>query len=175
MILGRRRFVSAAAAGAIGLMALPGEASTPEVIASIRSARQSMRTLQAKFEQERTLGLLATRVVSRGELSLIRPDQLRWELFAPDSITWWLTPAGLGYASARSHATADRSAAGQLAAVLDDILVVLGGDPARLAPRYDLEATSQADGSARVLAHPKDARLSEVIRSIEILLERDLI
>jgi outer membrane lipoprotein-sorting protein len=171
----RRAFLATCSVLGAALLSRRALASTPEVLASLRTARQRIRTLQARFEQERTLGLLATKVVSRGELTVVLPGQLRWELLPPDAITWWITPAGLAYASSRSRASADRSAAGPMAGVLDDVLVVLGGDPARLEPRYALEATLQPDETARVVATPKDSRISAVLRSIEILIDRDLI
>jgi len=172
---GRRALLLAMAAWGVSTITRRATASTAEVLVAIRTARQRVRTLHAKFEQERTLSLLATKVTSRGELTLVLPDRLRWELLDPDAITWWISPAGLAYASARSRASADRSAAGSMGAVLDDLFAVLAGDPARLSPRYDLDATLQTDGTARIQATPKDTTASGTLRSIEILVDRDLV
>ena len=62
-----------------------------------------------------------------------------------------------------------------MGAVLDDLFAVLAGDPARLSPRYDLDATLQTDGTARIQATPKDTTASGTLRSIEILVDRDLV
>ncbi|MFO0673296.1 MAG: hypothetical protein U0235_27395 [Polyangiaceae bacterium] len=44
------------------------------------------------FTQERTIGLLATKVKSTGTPALARPDRLRWELAAPDSVVYRVAP-----------------------------------------------------------------------------------
>ncbi len=65
------------------------------VLAEIGKARAGIQTLVAPFTQERTIGLLATAVKSEGEMTMVRPDRLRWELKPPDAITYWIGPEGL--------------------------------------------------------------------------------
>ena len=48
--------------------------------ASITKARATIKTLQAPFKQTRVIGLLASEVKSKGKLTLVRPDRLRWDL-----------------------------------------------------------------------------------------------
>ncbi|MEP7125371.1 MAG: outer membrane lipoprotein carrier protein LolA, partial [Byssovorax sp.] len=85
----RRHFLAVvAAAGAatatlsIGVPARADEVS--DALAKIARARASLKTLTVPFTQERTIGLLASTVKSEGELTMVRPDKLRWELKAPD-------------------------------------------------------------------------------------------
>ncbi len=82
----------------------------------------------ATFSQERSIGLLATTVKSDGELCLLMPDRLRWELTSPDSIVYWLGPEGISYATPTGGATAGRGAVTRFGAVLTDLMVLLGGD-----------------------------------------------
>ena len=67
------------------------------LLADIAKARKGVRTMKASFVQERKLTLLATTVKSTGELAYVDPDRLRWELFAPDDVIYFIGPEGLSY------------------------------------------------------------------------------
>jgi outer membrane lipoprotein-sorting protein len=94
----RRDFLrnALAASGALLVPAsFPAEAragEVSEVLAQVTKARGDLKTLVGPFEQERTIGLLATAVKSAGEMTLVRPDRLRWELLPPDAVTYWVGP-----------------------------------------------------------------------------------
>jgi outer membrane lipoprotein-sorting protein len=137
--LGRRPFLGAALCGAL----VPGFAHADEVdvlLGEIERARASLKTLRGPFVQERTLGLLATKVRSTGTLTLVRPDRLRWELAPPDEVTYWIAPEGLAYASKAGHGSVPTASA-RVAAALEDLRAMLGGDVVKLRERYDLRAT----------------------------------
>src|SRR4051812_31976750 len=93
-----------------------------DALASIARARAGMTTLVAPFTQERTIGLLATVVKSEGEMTLVRPDRLRWELKPPDAVTYWITPDGLAYQTASGGGSVGKAAAGRFGAVLGDLM-----------------------------------------------------
>jgi outer membrane lipoprotein-sorting protein len=139
----RRAFLAALAATAASRLARAdagadaGAITLDDALARVARARASMKTLVGPFTQERTIGLLATTVTSHGTLVLVRPDRLRWELAPPDDVVYWVTPEGLAYRSKRGQARAPGANA-RLAAVLDDLRTLLGGDLARLRARYDL-------------------------------------
>ena len=121
---------------------------TEAALEEVSKARASLRTLVGPFTQERTIGLLATKVRSTGTLVLVRPDRLRWELAPPDDVVYWVGPDGLAYKSARSQGRMP-AAEGKLAAALDDIRTLLGGDVTHLRARYDLRVVQRnADGVA---------------------------
>ena len=65
------------------------------VLARIATARDGLKTWRAGFTQERTIGLLSTKIRSHGTAILVRPDKLRWQLDAPDAATYWVTPSGV--------------------------------------------------------------------------------
>ncbi len=138
-----RRDLLAAVSGSLLLgtpRAARADADAPDLdraIASIAEARASLRTLTGPFTQERTIGLLASKVRSTGTLTLVRPDRLRWELAPPDDVVYWVTPEGLAYKSARGEGHVGAGQA-RIAAALDDLRTVLGGDLQRLRARYDL-------------------------------------
>lgn len=105
---------------------------------------------------------------------LVRPDRLRWELLPPDAVTYWVGPEGLAFATGTSRARVDRSAAGQLGGVMEDLLSFLGGDLRSLRPRYDLRAWKTASG-ARVEARPRDEAVRKLLRKLEVEVASDLV
>ncbi|HVY44826.1 MAG TPA: outer membrane lipoprotein carrier protein LolA, partial [Minicystis sp.] len=144
-MIDRRRFLGIAiAAAAVGGPRDAHADATDEVFADIAKARASLKTLVASFVQERTIGLLATAVKSDGEMTLVRPDRLRWELKPPDAVTYWIGPEGFAYATPSGGASVGRQAAGRFAPVLGDMLVLLGGDLEKLRARYDISVRSRS-------------------------------
>ena len=176
MSLSRRRFLAIVSGAPVALClarARPAFADTkplpdaPELdraIASIAEARASLRTLTGPFVQERTIGLLASKVRSTGTLTLVRPDRLRWELAAPDSVVYWVTPEGLAYKSTRGEG---RVGAGQarVAAALDDLRTVLGGDLGHLRARYDLRLVGDLAFEA-IPRSPSPAQLQRILFAV---------
>jgi outer membrane lipoprotein-sorting protein len=139
-----------------------------DTLAAITQARAGLKTLVAPFTQERTIGLLATAVKSEGEMTLVRPESLRWELKPPDGITYWITPAGFAYAGGAGSANAGKQGpAGRFGAVLADMLTLLGGDMAKLRGRYEISVPSRTNGVVLV-AKPKAADVAKHINSLEL-------
>jgi hypothetical protein len=146
--------------GVLGLGRVARADAIDDALARVARARAGLRTLVGPFTQERTIGLLAARVRSTGTLTLVRPDRLRWELAPPDSITYWFTPEGLAYRGAAKGAQGHVNAAqSTLAASLDDLRTLLGGDLARLRARYDLRLVSDGAEGLVFDATPHDPAL----------------
>jgi hypothetical protein len=125
-------------------------------LASIARARAALKTIVGPFTQERTIGLLATKVRSTGTLTLVRPDRLRWELAPPDDVVYWITPEGLAYRSKSGRGRVGVTQA-RLASSLDDLRTLLGGDLSRLAERYTIRLEKRdPDGDAVFDALPRD-------------------
>jgi hypothetical protein len=162
--LTRRSFLQGAIAfGALMVSRVARADAVDDALARVARARAGLRTLVGPFTQERTIGLLAARVRSTGTLTLVRPDRLRWELAPPDAITYWFTPEGLAYRGAgkggqrnEGHVNAAQST---LAASLDDLRTLLGGDLARLRARYDLRLVSDGAEGLVFDATPHDPAL----------------
>jgi hypothetical protein len=127
-----------------------------QALRDIAQARAAVTTLTGPFTQERKIGLLAAKVKSTGTLTLVRPDRLRWELNAPDDAVYWVVPEGLAYKNkagqGRVLGTGDK-----IAAALDDLRILLGGDLARLRTRYDLSGTCNGSDPIVFTAVPKAA------------------
>ncbi len=174
--MNRRSFLAAtaAAAGALGI-GLPARADdVSDVLAQITRARAGLKTLVATFVQERTIGLLATTVKSDGELTLVRPDRLRWELKPPDAVTYWVGPEGFAFATPNGSASAGKGAAGRFGAVLGDLLIFLGGDLEKLRGRYDLSVPSREGGGVVLVARPRADEVKKHVKRLELAAGPDL-
>ena len=123
--------------------------------------------------QERTIGLLATAVKSDGEMTLVRPDRLRWELKPPDAVTYWIGPEGFAYATPSGGASVGKQAAGRFAPVLGDMLILLGGDLEKLRARYDITIASRSPDTVLHLV-PKTDEVKRAVSSIDLTLGSEL-
>jgi outer membrane lipoprotein-sorting protein len=165
-----RRDVLKAAVWAGGLTCLPAVAVADEVsdvLGEIKKARTGLKTLVGPFVQERTIGLLATTVKSDGEVTMVLPDRLRWELKPPDAVTYWIGHEGFAFATPRGSTSVGKAAAGRFGAVLGDLLILLGGDLEKLRARYDLTVPSRRDG-VTLRAIPRAEDVKKHVRRIEM-------
>lgn len=145
---------------------------TEDALAAIKNARKGLKNLTAKFKQVRTIGLLADEVKSTGELTVVMPDKLRWELFAPDDMIYWVTPKGVAYKSGSSKkaTTAPPGVFGQL---LPDLIAFLGGDLDPLKTRYQLLASTNADGSVKLDATPTAKDIKAHLKKLTMVTNKE--
>jgi outer membrane lipoprotein-sorting protein len=144
------------------------------MLARVSQARATLQTLVGPFTQERTIGLLASKVTSRGELTLVRPDRLRWELFSPDDVVYFLGPEGLAYRTRNGGGQVPKVTP-KLAAALEDLRTVLGGDIGELRQRYDLELESGAADEPTFRATPRTGQRDLRLQSVTFTLAADLV
>lgn len=169
-VVTRRKLLGAALASSLLATAGPAHAeSTKDLLDEVARARATLKTLVATFRQRRVIGLLAQPVDSKGELTIVRPDRLRWELFAPDSVVYWVGPEGVAVKSGSSgKVTKAGPEAGGFGAVLGDLLAFLGGDLAKLEERYAITAKREGDGAIGVVAVPKTDAVKRLVGRIEL-------
>lgn len=165
-----RRDVLKAAVWAGAFAGLPSLARADEVsdvLAEIKKARAGLKTLVGPFVQERTIGLLATTVKSDGEVTMVLPDRLRWELRPPDAVTYWIGPEGFSFATPQGSTKVGKAAAGRFGAVLGDLMILLGGDLEQLRARYELTVPGRKDG-VTLRAVPKAEEVKKHVKRIEM-------
>jgi hypothetical protein len=173
MRLTRRALLAAASCGVIGAARAARAGDADDVVARIGRARERVRTLQGPFTQTRTIGLLATEVRSKGTLTLVRPDRLRWELAPPDDVVFWIGPEGLAYRSAHGRGRVPASSA-RVAAALDDLRTLLGGDLGRLSTRWSLRVLRD-DAQGVELDAQARAQTAGGVQSMRFALGPDLV
>jgi outer membrane lipoprotein-sorting protein len=141
--------------------------SVDDALAKVFEARKSIKTLQADFRQTRIIGLLASEVKSKGHLTLVSPNRLRWDLEPPDAVTYWIGPEGLAMANQDGVTKVGKAAAGRFASVLGDLLVMLGGDMRKLRKRYRL-SVSEADGRFVLEAKPTQGSVKKHVSKLRL-------
>ena len=163
--------------GTAGLLFLPSDTRAAgdglEPFGRIAHAREQVRNIDGPFTQTRTIALLATEVVSHGRVTLQRPDRLRWSLFPPDDVTFWVGPEGLAYRSAHGGGQVPAGAV-RVAAALDDLRAVLGGDLSKLRVRWELSILRNDAAGIEVEATSKESA-SGSPRRLRFALGSDLV
>ena len=172
-MLTRRAFLGGSVVGLLIPRAAFAGDSLDDLLVRIARARAPVRTMQGPFTQTRTIGLLATDVRSTGALILVRPDRLRWELAAPDDVTFFVGPEGLSYRGAHGSGSQLPPDA-RIAGALDDLRTLLGGDLTRLRERWDLKLLRDDASGAELEATPRTTAPSP-LRSMRLALARDLV
>jgi len=143
-----------------------------DLFSRIANARAKIRTLRGPFTQTRRIGLLVSDVRSAGDFALVRPDRLRWRLSPPDDVTFWVGPEGLAYRSAHEQGRLTPTSAG-IAATLQDMCALLGGDMARLDRRW-LFRTLQDDASGVEVEATARGAAPAALRTMTFALTADL-
>jgi outer membrane lipoprotein-sorting protein len=168
MPIDRRQFLALAASAALGSIAGEAEAANIDAaLTKIAKARANIKSLQAPFTQKRVIGLLASEIESKGLLTLVRPHQLRWDLKPPDAVSYYIGPKGLAIANEDGVTRVGKAAAGRFAAVLGDLMIMLGGDLAKLKKRYQL-AIDESGGGFVLTAKPKAKDVAKHISKLEM-------
>lgn len=144
-----------------------GAVSVDQALREIEAARSGLRLLLAPFEQTRIVGLLASEVKSRGELTVMRPDRLRWELLPPDAVTYWVGPKGVAYRAGNGKVARAPNDA-RFGALLGDLLAFVAGDPSKLRERYELGLLASSAGIG-IEAKPKTAELRKIVARLELV------
>lgn len=171
----RRSFLLTAVT-ALTLASISAPASADDVsdtLSEMKKAREKVKTLVATFTQERTIGLLSSTVKSEGEMTLVRPDKLRWDLKSPDAVTYWVTPEGFAFSTANGSANVSKTSAKKFGDILNDLLVFMGGDLETLKNRYDFTVPSKKDG-VTLHAVPKTEEVKKIVKSLELTVAADL-
>jgi hypothetical protein len=172
-MMSSRRAVLAASAALLASRVARADDPATDALTRISKARASVRSLEGPFTQKRTIGLLVTDVRSHGTLTLVRPDRLRWELGAPDSVTFWVGPEGIAYRSAHGHGRLAIPGV-RIAAALDDLRTLLGGDLLKLQERWSFRVLRD-DGDGAELEATARAPTNGGIRTMRFALAVDLI
>ncbi len=83
--------------------------------------------------------------------------------------------ANIAYRTDKGVVRAGKEAAGRFATVLTDLLVFVGGDLAKLEPRYSVRAPSrEKDGALNVIAEPRADDVKKLVRVVRFQTTPDL-
>jgi outer membrane lipoprotein-sorting protein len=140
-------------------------------LAAVAAARARLKTLVGPFTQERTIGLLSTKVQSTGKVWLVRPDRLRWDV-DQEQVSYWIAPEGLAYRGKEGHGRLP--ATQKMSKDLDELRAWLSGDPRTLRDRYDIKELPEGGGLVTLEATPKPGQAAHFAR-VTLTLDADLV
>jgi hypothetical protein len=141
----RRRELLVAGAGLLLASRGARADSVDDKLAAITKARATLKTLVGPFTQVSTVGLLRTKVRATGMMYFQAPNRLRWELGAPDSVTYWVAPEAVAYRG--QHGSGRLAVGARLPPDLECLRAVLGGDAGVLRSRFDVREAPNPDGA----------------------------
>lgn len=173
--MNRRQLLGLAACSALGATAFADDAIADDVddaLDRITKARAKIKTLQAPFDQKRVIGLLASEVESKGKLTLVRPDRLRWDLYPPDDVTYWIGPEGLAMRNKDGVTKIGKASSNKFAAVLGDLMIMLGGDMKKLKKRYAIAVKKDGD-KLELTATPTAKEVKKHIAKLKLFTDAD--
>jgi outer membrane lipoprotein-sorting protein len=142
--------------------------ATSALLGEIRQATASVKAFRSQFVQERRLSLFAEPVIFHGSLTVVRPDQLRWEFTRPvPSALIFNGRSGLRCNDQAEPSRFDLDTDPIMRTVAEQLWLWLGGDYSKLGDGYQL----QSEGVSLVI-RPKDEKTREYVEKITITFNR---
>lgn len=161
---------------AIGMLLVAGavraDGPADALVAEVRAARRGVRAIDASFEEEKEMTLFAETLRARGRLRVLGADRLRWDVDAPDRSSFVFDRGTVAFRGPDGRVES-LGGTGLFGAVLGDLGALLAGDLGELSDRYRLSASPGTDGTATLVAVPKDATLRRSVTEIRVTFASD--
>lgn len=144
------------------------------ILERIGAAQKEIRTLEATFRQEKTIGLLAAPEVSTGTFVYARPNRARWTYRSPKRVEM-LVSDGWMTTFYPELGKAERIEIRRYEERIFRYLGAASGAISELDSYFHVRLAKAADAShAHVLElEPKSARLGKRVRRITVWIDRD--
>jgi hypothetical protein len=157
------------------LAAMPVRAQSPtseeqRTEADLRSQLAHPAVLRGQFEQRKQLKGFRNPLVSRGKFLLLRERGVAWDTTEPFASSALLTRERLltRLPDGSTRVVLDASASPGMAAANSLLMALVTGDLDALAHQFDSKASLNADGSWRLVLHPREAGLRRVFQRITL-------
>lgn len=142
--------------------------ATTAFLGEIRRATASVKAFRSQFIQERRLSLFVEPVIFHGSLTVVRPDQLRWEFTSPvPSALIFNGRSGLRCNDQAEPSRFDLDSDPIMRTVAEQLWLWLGGDYSKLGDGYLLH--SEVDS---LIIRPKEGKTREYVEKITITFNR---
>lgn len=138
-----------------------------EVLEQIDRAAAGMKNMQCDFAQTRSMKLLSTEMQSKGVMSFMRPDKLRWQYVAPYDYTFILNGDKIQLKSTKSTKDIDVQGNKMFRQITSIILNCITGSGLRSVADFRVELY-EAGGSYMARLYPKKKELKQIYEVIEI-------
>jgi hypothetical protein len=126
----------------------PQSAPAPVTLETLLGAFQTMPGLEARFVEDKHIGLLAAPLQSQGRLYFVGPGLLARHTDAPSKSSVVIAPDAVRYADAEGSGRIDLSARPDVRLFVESFVRVLAGDRAGLEKIYVLRFTPPAGDAA---------------------------
>ncbi|HEY8155408.1 MAG TPA: outer membrane lipoprotein carrier protein LolA [Myxococcota bacterium] len=145
----------------------PAIPSGPLTLEAMMARMASTPGVRAEFREEKQLALLAAPLVSEGTLYFIPPSRLARITSRPGASTLVIDGGRMSYTDEAGASDVDLAGSRVARSVVENFVVLFGGDLAALRERYAIEF--DAEGARwRMRLTPKAAPLSQFIASVEM-------
>lgn len=162
-------FAPAAMASSSKAEAPRAEAQLEEILAAFRQ----MPGLEARFEEEKQLALLAAPMRSSGRMFFAPGGYLLRRIDSPRQAAVVVTPKELRVEEGSKVQRFDLRARADVAHFVQSFLWILSGDATALRAHFQLNFVPNADDSSWVLTLvPKDDRMAFIVKAIQVHGER---
>ncbi len=148
----------------------------PEAVAAWE-AMGKVRSLEARFEQQRTSSLLAQPLASSGTLRFQRPDKLAWLVEQPGRSTMVVdgSRVGMSYPDLGVYEQLDLAGDPDAERLVRSMMVWLAGDLEQVAADYGVRWAAAPQDSQEGALHlatlePRDATMAALISRLELTL-----
>ena len=138
-----------------------------QVLEQIDKAAVGMKNMQCDFTQTRSMKLLSTEMKSRGVMSFMRPDKLRWQYVAPYDYTFILNGDRVHLKSSKSTKNIDVQGNKMFRQITSIILNCITGSGLKSVADFRVELY-EAGGSYMARLYPKKKELKQIYEVIEI-------
>ena len=138
-----------------------------QVLEQIDRSAAGMRNMQCDFAQTRSMKLLSTVMKSKGVMSFMRPDKLRWQYVAPYDYTFILNGDRVHLKSSKSTKNIDVLGNKMFRQITSIILNCITGSGLKSVADFRVELY-EADGAYTARLYPKKKELKQIYEVIEI-------
>lgn len=150
------------------LVALP-LCADEDLLATLGERSRAIQSLHGQFEQQKTIAVLPTPLVSSGRFALEQGQSMVWELLAPVQQTIHLSPTGITLTTdgKAAEAVGRRMPKNGAETITRIFTAVISGQWETLREYFVIEAKGDA-GKWQLLLSPRSPNLAAYIRQIDI-------
>lgn len=154
----------------VGEDALESQASRPANVEELFAAFAKMEGLEARFEEEKHLALLAVPLKSRGRIYFLPPGHLARVVEEPEPSTLTISPTELRMSGRDGVETIDLRTSDDVRSFVTSLVHVFSGDREALRRAYEVTfSISEEDELSWVLVlTPRKQPLSNVMRDLRL-------
>ena len=140
------------------------------LLQKVEEKAASVSAFSCAFRQERRLALFSKPVVFRGDLTIVRPDRLRWEFVRPvPSVLIVNGTRGLRCSGTADPQKFELSGNPVMRTVFEQLWAWMNGEYRRMQEAYDITMTPPQ--STGIVLTPREQAMAGVIAEIKILFD----